>query len=145
MKKVMVFGTFDGLHEGHKNLFKQSRKFGDYLIAVVARNKTVKEIKGRKPKRDEEERLTDVMKCELVDESMLGLEDDKFKIIKEARPDVICLGYDQTNFVDELKKEIKKMDCNIIIHRLHPFKPEIYKSSKLNKDWIDKNKPKNKK
>ena len=35
--KVMCFGAFDGLHKGHLSYFKQARKYGDYVIAVIAR------------------------------------------------------------------------------------------------------------
>ena len=34
MAKVMVFGTFDGVHPGHENFFEQAKQHGDYLIAV---------------------------------------------------------------------------------------------------------------
>jgi len=35
-KRVMVFGVFDGLHEGHKSFLRQARKYGGELRAVVA-------------------------------------------------------------------------------------------------------------
>jgi cytidyltransferase-like protein len=45
---VMVFGTFDFLHKGHLNFFKQARSLAKnpYLIASVARDYNVKRIKG---------------------------------------------------------------------------------------------------
>ena len=51
MVRVMVFGTFDGLHQGHLNFFKQARNLSknSYLIVSVARDKNVKKIKGRLP------------------------------------------------------------------------------------------------
>ena len=48
--KVMVFGTFDGLHPGHLSYFKQARKYGDYLIAIVALDENVLQFKGHRPK-----------------------------------------------------------------------------------------------
>ena len=47
MTKVMVFGTFDYLHEGHKDFFRQAKQYGDELVVVVARDETVKQIKGK--------------------------------------------------------------------------------------------------
>ena len=58
--KVMVFGTFDGLHEGHKNFFKQARKYGDYLLVVVGRDKNVEKMKGHLPQRNENERMKEI-------------------------------------------------------------------------------------
>jgi len=42
MKKVMVFGTFDGIHEGAFGSFLAAKKYGDYLVVVVARDKMLK-------------------------------------------------------------------------------------------------------
>ena len=129
----MVFGTFDILHPGHKYLFKEAKKHGDYLIAVIARDKTVKQVKGRCPDNDENKRLSNISK--FVDKAVLGSLDSKTKVIEELRPDVICLGYDQDNFVDELNGLIKDYSLNIPIIRLKPFKEHIYKGSLLRKSF----------
>ena len=63
MKKVLIFGTFDGLHLGHLNFFEQAKEYGDYLIVVVARDKTVKRIKNRFPSKNEVERLRILQRC----------------------------------------------------------------------------------
>ena len=60
MKKVMAFGTFDGLHPGHLNFLKQARRLGDSLVVVVARDANVRKIKGRFPRLGEGERLRKV-------------------------------------------------------------------------------------
>ena len=59
-KKVLVFGTFDGLHEGHLDLFRQAGELGKYVIAVVARDSTILKNKGKQPKFGEQERLEKV-------------------------------------------------------------------------------------
>ena len=38
MARVMCFGTFDLLHPGHEDYFRQAREFGDELIVVAWRN-----------------------------------------------------------------------------------------------------------
>ena len=125
MKKVMIFGTFDILHKGHLYIFAQARKHGDYLIAVVARDKTVKDLK-RGFHHNEKIRLKNIRKY--VDKAVLAhvRQGNRYNNVIKFKPDVICLGYDQTHFVDGLKR-FKK----IKIVRLRAYKPNIYKSSKM--------------
>lgn len=129
----MVFGTFDGLHEGHLNFFEQAKKYGDFLIAVAGRDVNIKKIKGHFPKKRERERFTYLQKCKLVDKPVLGYEDDVYKIIETLKPNVICLGYDQSSFSKNLKKELKKRKIKIEIFKMKPYKPEEMHSSILNK------------
>jgi len=134
MKKVLVFGTFDGLHEGHKDFFRQAKEYGDFLVVVVGRDSTIVKTKGRPPKFNEEERLKAVQESGLVDEARLGNENmSPYIVIKEISPDIICLGYDQTHFTDKLAVELPKIGLTKVkVKRLKAYKPEKYKSSLLN-------------
>lgn len=135
MKRVMVFGTFDIFHPGHKNFLKQAKTYGDYLIAVIARDKTVLKVKGSLPRNNENIRLSAVQKFSLADEAVLGNLGDKHKIIKNKKPDVICLGYDQKFFISKLEEKLKEFDLdNTAVIKMKPYSPEIYKSSKIRKN-----------
>ena len=126
MKKVMCSGTFDGLHPGHLNFFKQANKQGDYLVVVVARDINVKKIKERLPRNNEQLRLRKVKQVDIIDEAILGQTGNIYNIIKTIKPDVICLGYDQKVDIEKLKINFKGE-----IIRLKPYKEDIYKSSKI--------------
>ena len=126
-KIVMCFGTFDRLHPGHISYLKQAKKYGNYLIVIIARDVNVKKIKGRLPSKNEAERLEKIKKIKFVNRAVLGQIKNKYNIIKKYNPDVVCLGYDQN--VDET--ELRTVFKNKII-RLKPYKEELYKSSKLN-------------
>lgn len=132
MKKVLIFGTFDGLHLGHLNFFEQAKEYGDCLIAVVARDKTVKKTKKRFPLNDEIKRLEALQRCKLINEARLGYKDNPYRIIKEINPDVICFGYDQAAFVEDLPKELEKMKLRTKIYKMKPFRPQKYHSSIIN-------------
>lgn len=133
MKIVMVFGTFDILHLGHLYVFKQARKYGDCVIAVVARDKRVKKIKKLKPIHNENERRQILKHVNLIDKIVLGDKLDVYKPIKKYKPDTILLGYDQKCFVEGLEWKIKEYRLNTKIIRLKPYKPEQYKTGKIRK------------
>ncbi len=128
-KLVMIFGTFDYLHAGHENLFKQAKELGDEIIAVVARDKTVRNIKNEDPENNEKTRLQTLKDTGWANLVILGNAKDKTKVIKDYRPDIIALGYDQFAFTYRLEKLLMELKLDAKIIRLNPYHPEIYKSS----------------
>lgn len=135
---VMVFGTFDYLHAGHENLFIQARNHGNYVIAILARDKTVKTIKGDAPDHDEKERLQNLIATGWANEAVLGNEKDKTKVIRHYKPNVIALGYDQFAFTYNLEKLLIDLKLDTKIVRLKPYRPDMYKSSILKNQAHDK-------
>lgn len=132
MKRVMVFGTFDIFHKGHQSFLKQARKHGEYIIAVVARDKTVETVKKQRTENSEQERKNILGKSKLVDMVILGSLKDKYSVIKKYKPAAICLGYDQKFFIGDLRKKLKEFELNEIkIVRLKSYHPRKYKSSLL--------------
>ncbi|HUP81637.1 MAG TPA: adenylyltransferase/cytidyltransferase family protein, partial [Pirellula sp.] len=107
----MVFGTFDMLHEGHLDFFRQARSLvsNPELIVSIARDGSTERIKGLRPKHSELERMRLVHSNDLVDEVVLGDVHGFIEHIKSARPDLIALGYDQAGeYVKELQAELDK-------------------------------------
>ncbi len=128
--RVLIFGTFDILHPGHLHILNNAAMLGDLYI-VVALDETVKEIKGRSPVNSELQRKKNLEKLNIAKQVALGYKKDKFKIIEEINPEIICLGYDQRSFVDALPEELKKRNLNCRIIKVDSFHPEKYKSSKM--------------
>lgn len=133
MKKVITFGTFDHFHAGHESYLKQAKELGDFLIVVIARDKTVKRIKGKLSSHSERERLAAVKESGLADKILLGSTGDKYEVILKHKPDVIALGYDQFAFTFRLNKLIIDNKLNTKIVRLKPYKPNVYKTSIIKK------------
>ncbi len=133
--KIMIFGTFDGLHRGHLNFFKQAKNLAlnPYLIVSIARDKNVLRIKKHLPLHFEKERKTLVENSVLVDKVVLGSKDDHIAHILKYKPDIIALGYDQKAYVKNLKKDLDENAFHPLIKRLKPYHPEIYKNSLLRK------------
>ncbi|MCD6477634.1 MAG: FAD synthase [Candidatus Aenigmarchaeota archaeon] len=129
--RVLVFGTFDIVHPGHEFFLKEAKKYGDILEVVVARDSTVKALKGN-PVNDEKKRLVRIKSLSYVDKAYLGYKRDKYLIIEKLKPDVICLGYDQNSYTRDLKAELRRRGLKTKVIRIRKsFKPEKYKSSKL--------------
>ena len=136
MKKVLLFGTFDILHPGHLNLFSQAKRYGKITV-VLARDKTIENVKKKKPVYGEDQRKAALEKLGI--DVVLGSFGDKYKIIETLKPDIICLGYDQMFFTKELESELNKRNINAKIVKLNPYKEHVYKSSKLRKHLDNKN------
>ncbi|MDP3734259.1 MAG: adenylyltransferase/cytidyltransferase family protein [Nanoarchaeota archaeon] len=130
MKTVMCFGTFDLLHLGHIDYFQQAKKYGDYLIVVIARDKT-KEKQRKASVFSEQERLTLIQNLKIVDKVVLGNVDDHYAVIEEYLPNILCLGYDHP--VDEgvLLQQLNQRGLHLDIKRMKPYKSENHKSSKM--------------
>ncbi|MEK7133802.1 MAG: adenylyltransferase/cytidyltransferase family protein [Patescibacteria group bacterium] len=134
MTRIMVFGTFDMVHEGHADLFRQARSLAEdpHLIVSVARDSSVVRVKGAMPKHGEVERLAIVQNSALVDETVLGDEVGYLAHILAANPDIIALGYDQEGeYVESLQRDLGNADLSTKVVRLEAYQPDKFKTSKL--------------
>jgi FAD synthetase len=123
--KVLVFGTFDLLHPGHRFVLSEAQKRGK-LSVVVARDRNVQRIKGRFPVHDEDERMSHVRAAAPGATVVLGDAHDFLVPVRAIDPDLILLGYDQA-----LPPGVKEEDLPYEIERLPAFHPEKYKTSIL--------------
>ena len=135
MKTVLAFGSFDILHYGHLQFLSKAKGLGDRLVVVVARDATMRRLKGREPIFDEDARLAMISALKIVDEARLGNTDGadrKYDIILEVKPQVIALGYDQEESEGRLGKwlESKGMGGTKIVRIKHVEDEEVFKSSK---------------
>ena len=129
----MVFGTFDGLHKGHRNFLHQAKNLGSrsFLVVSIARDKNVTRIKGQPPLLSEKKRMALVKKTNIADRVILsGVKNYLPHILKE-KPDIIALGYDQTAYVKNLKKDLKNKGFMAKVVRLRPYKATTYKNHLL--------------
>lgn len=139
-KRVVAFGVFDPLHEGHRDFFCQAKRLGNYLLVVVARNSSIRVNKRREPWQSEEARVGCIEGLDEVDEVLLGKEwplNDKYSLLSELEFDVLVLGYDQKpSDVVVLKELEKRGKGNVEVVRLKAYRPEVYKSGKVRKSKI---------
>lgn len=130
--RVMVFGTFDGLHPGHRYLLdiasERSKPTAQspQLFVVVARDANVVRFKSRASVQSEDERLQAIRDAYPQAEVMLGDPENFLSPVHAVKPDLIILGYDQ-----KLPPGVSQDDLGAPVERLDAFEPEKYKSSLL--------------
>ena len=133
MTTVMVFGTFDGIHEGHRAMIQEARQHGSRLIAVVPQDHIVERFKGRLPEASFDKRFEGIQAEEGVDRAVIGDADHgTWHVIHHHQPDVIAVGYDQDDMYRELIRLRNTFPKNPKIVILHSFEPHKYKSSIVN-------------
>lgn len=136
MVRVMASGVFDILHTGHLHYLKEAKKLGDELHVVVATDATVRK-KKHEPITPENMRLELVKALKPVDYAYLGKEGDMFEIVREIKPDIIALGYDQHFDEKELEVELKKRGINARVVRISEFNHDLNGTRKIIQKILD--------
>lgn len=130
---VLASGTFDLLHLGHVRYLEEAKKAGGKnakLLVIVARDKTVEKRKGARPIMPEEHRRALVESLRVVDQAILGYEKfDIGSVIKELKPDIIAVGYDQTGIEEQVRKAIKQKNLPVQVVRVSKFEKDELDSS----------------
>lgn len=121
--RILVFGTFDVLHPGHFFFLRRASERGA-LFVVVARDETVRHLKGKQSLQNEEERCTSLRRSFPDATILLGDPKDFLAPVREVNPDCILLGYDQS-----LPPGVRESDLPCSPERLPAFLPSVFKSS----------------
>ncbi len=130
MNKVMVFGVFDGFHEGHEHFLAQAKSLGDHLVVVVAQSHIVAHLKGHEPQLGLAQRFHHLEEVDHVDEVLIGdAELGVWEVVKQGKPDIIALGYDQTQLKESLQENMTKLGYTPEIKVLDAYEPNTYHSS----------------
>lgn len=105
MKKVITYGTYDLLHEGHINLLRRAKALGDYLIVGVTNDSFDRERGKLNVRNNVLERVEAVKATGFVDEVII--EDyvgQKIDDILKYDVDIFAIGSDWEGKFDYLKE-----------------------------------------
>lgn len=128
-RRVVATGTFDLLHPGHLYYLEESKKLGDELFVIVARDANVKHKPH--PIIPEDQRLAMVAALKPVDHAMLGDQKDMFLPIEKIRPDIITIGFNQMFDPETLTRQLAERGLTPSIVRIGKFSGDDLCSSRL--------------
>ena len=133
-KIVLAGGVFDIIHPGHIHTLNAAKALGGVLVVAVATDKTAEKMKKRSPLHNQELRRELVSYLSMVDKAIVGHEDDIFQTVKEVKPDIIVLGYDQVHQEKFISDGCKRINLNVEIVRLESPVPHL-SSSQIEKEY----------
>ncbi|WP_288617165.1 adenylyltransferase/cytidyltransferase family protein [uncultured Ligilactobacillus sp.] len=94
MTKILTFGVYDYFHLGHLRLFKQCRKFADYLIVAVQDGEYILKYKpDARIMYSTEERVEMIEALRTVDE-VIVYDSVCSKTLEKIDFDILALGED---------------------------------------------------
>jgi len=133
-KIVLAGGVFDIIHPGHIHTLTAAKALGDVLVVAIATDKTAQKMKKMSPLHDQELRCELVSSLSMVDEAIIGHEEDIFETVKEVKPDIIALGYDQIHQEKFISDGCKRISLDVKIVRLQSPIPKL-SSSEIEKRY----------
>ena len=116
---VVATGTFDILHPGHIYYLEESRKLGDELHVIVARDANVRH--KPRPVIGEAQRLRVIQALRVVDHARLGDPTDMYRPIREIDPAVITLGFNQHFSEEQLKAALAERGIGARVVRIGEY------------------------
>lgn len=136
MIDVLVFGTFDHLHKGHRHFLKTAATKGDRLTAVVSADAFVRSTKDRNPHHEQKIRMKMLMDSGLVNHVLpADFPVGNWEVLERERPEVICLGHDQWKMKESLENwlQSKAPEYQPRIFMLQPYQRSKYSSSRISR------------
>jgi FAD synthetase len=142
MTTVLAAGVFDLIHYGHIRYLEEAKKTGGAntrLIVIVARDETVRRLKGTDPIIPEDQRRAVIEALKVVDEALLGFEDlDLDRVLQQIKPDIVVVGHDQEAIKAQVEKINKARELHINIVQISQFgEDDLNSSSKIKRRIVE--------
>lgn len=141
VKRVLVTGVFDLLHQEHINFLRIARKYGKELIVAIESDSRVRKLKGQgRPIQPSAQRLTHIVALGIVDKALIlpekfDMTADHEKFLRRLKPDLLVVSA-HTPFLAVKRQLMKKIGGQVrVIYKHNP----LISTSKLLRQASKKN------
>ena len=121
--KIFVSGTYDILHAGHIQFFKEARELGDYLVVSFCSEKNLMLYKGRHPSIPDDNKKIVLEAIRYIDKVVIGNDDggvwDFVPSFLEEKPDILVVTTDD-KYADEKRKFCEEHGVKFVILPKNP-------------------------
>ena len=107
---VFAAGCFNRLHEAHVRMLKHARSLGDELVVVLSND-----AHNRKPNAvPAATRRRRLETLGLADRVIVGHPDSFARSVREIKPQIVALGYDQRLPDEDTKKALDEIGARVV-------------------------------
>lgn len=143
MTNVVLTGTFDPLHDGHRYFFRKAKNYGDRLYVGITSDNFIINKKCRQPLSPQNDRALEVFMQPDVDEVLFLPDGDKtIDLILGIPPHVYCFGPGQypedIEWNRRLMEILKQNIPGIEIHNIEALDREIFNSTRIREEKMMK-------
>jgi len=107
MKTIFVSGTYDILHAGHIQFFKEARELGDYLVVSFCSEQNLLLYKNRRASVPDDNKKILLEAIRYIDKVVIGSDDggvwDFVPAFLEEKPDVLVVTTDDKHAEEKRK------------------------------------------
>lgn len=133
MKKVFVSGTYDILHAGHIQFFKEAKALGDYLIVSFCSEKNLLLYKNRRASVPDDNKKILLESIRYIDKVVIGNDDggiwDFVPAFLAEKPDILAVTTDD-KYVEEKRKLCEKRRVKfVVLNKSSPVTTTVSTSS----------------
>lgn len=126
MKKILVTGVFDLLHQEHINFLTKAKAVGDILVVGLETDTRVKQLKGfNRPINSTKDRLQNLENLKIADKiftlpKSFNTPQDHLALLQKIKPDILAVSSHTPNLTNK-KQLMKKIGGAVkVVHQLNP-------------------------
>jgi FAD synthetase len=115
---VFAAGCFNRVHEAHKRLLREARALGDELVVVISNDSH-----NRKPNAVPAAKRRAVLEATgLADKVLVGKPNSFAASLREVKPKILVLGYDQRLPDEATAKTVAELGIRMVVMPWFPGK-----------------------